>query len=206
MALHLLWLESVIKRHHHWSLKLLLLHWLLRKAHCALHIAACSCVNVPLHRHKASILLDASQHLLLIPLVLVENICTGQRGCLIPREQAQSVSSSVICATSSCFSQVVRVVRVKLVVRWLPGRKDHILSLQAVDLVVRRDFQVAALIIGPLFDAIDSVVADGAWIRRDLLTHGRRLYRLVEVAGREALLLRLCQVMECIFDLGLQVG
>ena len=93
----------------------------------------------------------------------------------------------------------------KLAIRWLPGRKDHILSLQAVDLVVRRDFQVAALIVSLLLDAIDAEVADGAWIRGDRLAHRCRVNGLMEIAGREARL-RLRQVMECIFDLGLQIS
>lgn len=64
---------------------------------------------------------------------------------------------------------------------------------------------MAALIVRLLFDAIDSEVADGAWIRGDRLAHGRRIDGLMEIAGREARL-RLRQVMECIFDLGLQIG
>ena len=97
------------------------------------------------------------------------------------------------------------VLRVKLVIRWLPGRKDHILSLQAVDLVVRRDFQVAALFIRLMFDAVDSEVADGAWIWRDWLAHGRRADRLMEIVGGETRI-RLRQVVERIFDLSLQIS
>ena len=103
VTLHLLWLESVIKRHHHWGLKLFLLHGLLRLAQGTLHIAACPFVDVALHWQETSVLLDASEQLLLIPLVLVENIRTGKRGCLIPGEQAQSVGSSMIGAAASCF-------------------------------------------------------------------------------------------------------
>ena len=45
---------------------------------------------------------------------------------------------------------------------------------------------MAALIVRLLFDAIDSEVADGAWIRGDRLAHGRRIDGLMEIAGREA--------------------
>ena len=103
MTLHLLWLESVIKRHHHRSLVLFLLHWLLRQARNFLHVATAPFFDVALHWQETSVLLDASEQLLLIPLVLVENICAGERGRLIPREQAQSVGSSMICAAASCF-------------------------------------------------------------------------------------------------------
>ena len=182
MTLNLLWLESVIKRHHHWSLVLFLLLWLLRQARSTLHIAAPPFFDVALHWQETSVLLDASEQLLLIPLVLVENICAGERGCLIRREQAQSVGGSMICAAASSFSLVMRIARVKLGIRWLPGRKDHILSLQAVDLIVRRDFQVAALIVRLLLDTVNSEVADGAWIRGDRLAHVRRVNGLMEIA------------------------
>ena len=45
---------------------------------------------------------------------------------------------------------------------------------------------MAALIVRLVFDAIDSEVADGAWIWRDRLAHGRRVNGLMEIAGREA--------------------
>ena len=61
MTLNLLWLESVIKRHHHWSLVLFLLLWLLRQARSTLHIAAPPFFDVALHWQETSILLDASE-------------------------------------------------------------------------------------------------------------------------------------------------